>query len=62
MQTSEISTDHLIRALRVYVNDLTDKHSPFHKGDDYLRDLAGWIACAATRMEILSDSNDGRSE
>lgn len=47
----------LIRALRVYVNDLTDKHSPFDKNGEYLRDLAGWIACVAMRIETLSESS-----
>lgn len=54
LQTSEISTDRLIRALRVYVTDLNDKNSPFNKNEEYLRDLSGWIACAATRIEKLS--------
>ena len=53
LQTSEISNDHLIRALRIYVDDLTNKHSPFNKTPEYLRDLAGWIACAATRIDSL---------
>lgn len=57
IQTSEISTDHLIRALRVYVNDLGDKRSPFTKGGAYLDELAGWIACAATRIETLAAVN-----
>lgn len=51
LQTSEISTERLTRALRIYVNDLTDKHSPFNKDERYLHDLAGWIACAATHIE-----------
>src|SRR5262245_25362803 len=54
LQTSELSTDHIIRALRVYVNDLTATHSPFTKGPEYMRELASWIACAATRLEALS--------
>ncbi len=54
LQAVEIDTDHLIRALRIYVNDLTDKHSPFNKSEEYLRDLSGWIACAATRLEKLT--------
>jgi hypothetical protein len=62
MQATEISTDHLIRALRIYVNDLSDKHSPFNKSEEYLRDLAGWIACAATRIETLSRSTGGSSD
>lgn len=58
MQATEISNDHLIRALRIYVNDLADKHSPFNKSEEYLGDLAAWIACAATRIEALSKSKD----
>lgn len=53
LQKSEISNDHLIRALRIYVEDLTSKHSPFNKTPEYLRDLASWIACAATRIDSL---------
>jgi hypothetical protein len=49
----EITTEHLTRALRVYVEDLTSKHSPFNKDETYLRSLAGWIACAVTRIEQL---------
>jgi hypothetical protein len=60
--TSEISADHLIRALRIYVNDLSDKHSPFNKGPEYLDELAGWIACAATRLEKLSQSKGEEGE
>lgn len=56
MQTAELTNDHLVRALRVYVNDLNDKHSPFSKGPRYLHDLAAWIDCAATRIEELSGS------
>jgi hypothetical protein len=56
-QTSEISADHLVRALRIYVNDLTDKHSPFNKSEESLRDLAAWIACAATRIATLATVN-----
>ena len=52
--TTEISTDHIIRALRVYVTDLNDSRSPFSKGPKYLHDLSSWIACAATRLESLS--------
>jgi len=56
LQTTEISNDHLIRALRIYVDDLQNKHSPFNKTPEYLRDLAGWIACAATRIEKLAST------
>ena len=51
IETKPISTDHLIRALRVYVLDLSDKYRPFEKGEDYLHELAGWIAEAANRLE-----------
>ena len=54
LQINEISNDHLIRALRVYVDDLQNKYSPYNKTPDYLRDLSGWIACAATRIESLA--------
>lgn len=57
MQVTELSNDHLIRTLRIYVNDLTDVHSPFNKSQEYLRDLAGWVACAATRIEALTKSD-----
>jgi hypothetical protein len=59
MQTSEIETDHLVRALRILVEDLTVKHSPFNKDEAYLRNLAGWIACAATRIEQLQTKGSG---
>jgi len=62
LQVSELSDDYLIRALRVYVEDLQSKHSPFNKNEAYLRDLAGWIACAATRIEKLSTNNRGESD
>ena len=54
LTATEISNDHLVRALRIYVNDLNDKHSPFNKSPEYLKDLSGWIACAATRIEKLA--------
>lgn len=57
----ELSNEHIIRALRVLVEDLTAKHSPFNKDDAYLRNLAGWAACAATRIEVLAgDLNQAR--
>lgn len=51
IETSEFSTEHLIAALKVYVRDLCDKTSPFPKDEAYLRNLAGWIACAAARLD-----------
>jgi hypothetical protein len=60
LATSEINTAVLVRALRIYVNDLTDRASPFTKGDDYLRDLAGWLACAATRLEKLESQKESK--
>lgn len=59
--TSEIEFDHLVRALRIYVADLSDQHSPFNKDMDYLRNLSGWIACAATRLETLNVKLNERS-
>lgn len=50
----EIPTGRLVSVLRVYVEDLTSKDSSSHKSKAYLRELAGWIACAATRIEKLS--------
>jgi len=61
MQISEFSDEHLVRSLRSIVNDLSDKHSPFPKDEAYLRNLAGWIACAATRLEKLSKSKGEKS-
>lgn len=58
MQATEITNDHLIRALRVLVNDLGDECSPYNRTPEYMRNIAGWIACAATRIEKLSGSND----
>lgn len=57
IQVSDISNDHLIRALRVYVDDLNAKYSPFNKSAEYFHELSGWIACAATRIETLSEGN-----
>lgn len=57
IQTSEIETNHIVRTLRIYVNDLSDKFSPFNKDEKYLRDLAGWIACAASRIEKLAQEH-----
>lgn len=54
LAVKELSNDHIIRALRVYVNDLSDRHSPFRKDEVYLRDLAGWVAAGAARIEVLA--------
>lgn len=51
IEAQELSTDHIVRALRILVTDLNDKHSPFNKNEEYMRNLAGWIACAAARLE-----------
>jgi hypothetical protein len=56
MQEHEISTDHLIRALRVFAGDIQDKHSPFNKDTGYLDNLAGWLICAAARLDKLHDA------
>lgn len=57
MQATELSNDHIIRSLRIYVTDLTAEVTPFPKNAEYFKNLAGWIACAATRIEKLSGSN-----
>ena len=54
LQTSEINTEDLIRTLRIWVEDLTSKYSPHNKDEAYFRNLAGWIACAATRIDDLT--------
>lgn len=62
LQTFKISNDHLIRSLRIYVTDLTAEVTPFQKNEEYFRNLSGWLACAATRIEELSSnkSEDGK--
>jgi len=57
LQMTKISDDHVIRSLRIYVNDLTAEVTPFPKNEEYFRTLAGWLACAATRIEELSSNN-----
>lgn len=59
--TYEISNDHLVRSLRIYVTDLTAGVTPFPKNAEYFHNLASWIASAATRIEKLSHSNGGES-
>lgn len=51
MQDLALTDEHVIRALRVLVADLNDKHSPFSKDENYMRSLSGWIAEAANRLE-----------
>lgn len=51
MQIYELTTDHIVRALRIFQKDLTDPHSPFNKDKAYLENLAAWLATAATRLE-----------
>jgi len=63
MQTSEITNDHLIRALRIYVTDIANgKYSPFVKDEKYMSNLGSWLSCAASRIEKLSQSNVGKSD
>lgn len=54
LQVSELTDEHLIRSLRIWVEDLTCKYSPHNKDEAYFRNLSGWIASAATRIEKLS--------
>lgn len=61
MQATKLSDDHVIRSLRIYVTDLTAEVTPFPKNAEYFRNLASWIACAATRIEELSRSKGGES-
>lgn len=62
MQAIKISNDHLIRSLRIYVTDLTSEVTPFPKNEEYFRNLAGWLACAATQIEELTIKSDSRDE
>jgi hypothetical protein len=62
MQISEISTESLIITLRALVVDLTNKNSPFNKDENYLHNLSGWIACAATRLEQLQSKGSGNGK
>lgn len=62
MTVFEISNDHLIRSLRIYVNDLTAEVTPFPKNAEYFKNLASWLAYAATRIEKLSQPNIEKSD
>lgn len=53
--SSEISNENLTKALRLLVQDLCTVYSPFTKDESYLRNLAGWIAKAATRIEAFEE-------
>lgn len=55
MQDEEIPTARLIKTLRRLVDDLCSDDSPFNKDRDYLRNLAGWVACAASRLSELNE-------
>ena len=58
MRESEISNEHLVRALRIWVVSLIDKHDPHRKDEAYFRNLAGWIAEAANRLEKLTPRDE----
>lgn len=51
MQLEEIPPERVSEVLRWYVTDLCNKNSPMHKSADYLRDMAGWLASAATLID-----------
>lgn len=62
IETTEIPTDHLIRALQVYMVDLCDESSPFPKEKDYFRNLTGWIGCAVSRLKQLESRHAQQKE
>lgn len=60
LQAEEFTNDQIINRLRTLVKDLCDKDSPFSKDDAYMRNVAGWLATAATRIEKLKPVPTGQ--